>query len=99
MATHSYENIYLQIVPVKVKATEGENFENFSLLDSGSQSTLIREYFANKLKLNGTKGSITLSTVKERREPIKVKEFFLTILDDEQENALHISIYHTKKYV
>ena len=96
MATHSYENIYLQIVPVKVKATEGENF---SLLDSGSQSTLIREDFANKLKFNGTKGSITLSTVKERGEPIKVKEFFLTILDDEQENALHISIYHTKKYV
>ena len=99
MATHSYENIYLQIVPVKVKATEGENFENFSLLDSGGQSTLIKEDFANKMKLNGTKGSITLSTVKERGEPIKVKEFFLTILDDEQENALHISIYHTKKYV
>ena len=33
---------------------------------------------------------ITRSTVKERGEPIKVKEVSLTILDGEQENALHM---------
>ena len=40
--------------------------------------------------MNGAKIWITRSTVKERGEPIKVKEVSLTILDGEQENALHI---------
>ena len=103
MATHSYESIQLQNVPVKVKASKGENFESFALLDTGRQRTRIREDFENKLKLNGVKRSIALSTVstaKEQREPIKVKEVSLTILDDAKENAYtYMQIHHAEKYV
>ena len=34
--------------------------------------------------------SFTLSTVKEKEEPNKVKEASYSVLNDEQENALHI---------
>ena len=34
MEAHSYESIYLQIVPYKVKVSDGENFITFALLDS-----------------------------------------------------------------
>ena len=40
MGAHSYESIYLKSFSVKVKASDGENFESFTLLDSGGRSTL-----------------------------------------------------------
>lgn len=40
MGTHSYESIYLKSFSVKIKASDGENFESFAFLDSGSRSTL-----------------------------------------------------------
>ena len=48
MEAHSYESIYLQIVPYKVKVTDGENFVTFALLDSRSQSTLNLNWMERK---------------------------------------------------
>ena len=36
MAEYSFENIYLQIASVKVKASDGENFETLLLLQKHS---------------------------------------------------------------
>ena len=85
MAAYSFENIYLQIASVKVKAGDEENFETLLYY----KNTLIRLDYANKLKLNAVK---TFTTVKESGGPVKVNEVFLKIFDDEQENALCIPV-------
>ena len=88
MAAYSFENIYLQIASVKVKASDGENFETLLYY----KNTLIRLDYAQKLKLNAVK---TFTTVKESGGLIKVNEVFLKIFDDEQENALCIPVLFT----
>ena len=88
MAAYSFENIYLQIASVKVKAGDGENFETLLYY----KNTLIRLDYSNKLKLNAVK---TFTTVKESGGPVKVNEVFLKIFDDEQENALCIPVLFT----
>ena len=40
----------MQILPVKVKTIDGRTAKTYALLDNGSQSTLIRDYFAQGLK-------------------------------------------------
>ena len=43
----------LQIVPVKVKSKDGKFISTYVLLDSGSESTLIREDVLKRLDLEG----------------------------------------------
>ena len=52
MVAHSYESIYLQIVPYKVKVTDGENFVTFAVLDSRSQSALNWNWMKRKYELH-----------------------------------------------
>ena len=52
MVAHSYESIYLQIVPYKVKVTDGENFVTFAVLDSRSQSALNWNWMERKYELH-----------------------------------------------
>ena len=48
-------------------------------LDTGSQSTLIREDFAAELKLHGNKTKIKMSSIKDQGESIVAHEVDLTI--------------------
>ena len=45
------QNIYLQTVPIKVRATNGEHISTYALLDTRCESTLIRSDFAKRLNL------------------------------------------------
>ena len=47
------ERVFLQIVSVNVMKNDGRTNSTFAFLDSGIQSTLIREDFAKQLKLKG----------------------------------------------
>ena len=81
----------MQILPVKVKTTDGRTTRTYALLDSGSQSPLIRDDFAQGLKLKGYKKTVSISSVIDEVEEVKVKEVSLRIQDIKQENKLHIS--------
>ena len=58
LTTHSTENMYLQIIPIKIQMTN-----TYALLDSGSQSTLIREGLTKHLKLKTGRTKIKISAV------------------------------------
>ena len=80
----------MQILPVKVKTIDGRTTTTYVLLDNDSQSTLIRDNFAQGLKLKGYKKTISVSSVIDEVE-VKVKEVSLRIQDIKEENELYIS--------
>ena len=79
MATHKSNEVFLQIVPVLIYSSTGKREKTYALLDTGSQSTLIREDFAAELKLNGTKTKIKMSSIKDQGETITVHAIDLKI--------------------
>ena len=50
MTKEPSKRVLMQILPVKVKTIDGRTAKTYALLDNGSQSTLIRDYFAQGLK-------------------------------------------------
>ena len=60
------------MVLVKVIKNDGETISTFTLLDNGSQSTLIREDFAKQLKLKGYSRAISISSIADEQESVKV---------------------------
>ena len=80
----------MQILPVKVKTID-ERTTTYALLDSGSQSTLIRSDFVKSSKLKGYKKTISISSAIDEVEEVKVEEVSLRIQDAKEENELQIS--------
>ena len=74
MSTHESNEVYLQIAPVLISSSTGKRKKTYALLDTGSQSTLIRADFAAELKLHGNKTKIKMSSIKDRGESIIVHE-------------------------
>ena len=79
MSTHQSNEVYLQIVPVLISKSIGKREKTCALLDTGSQSTLIREDFAAELKLHGNKTKIKMSSIKDQGENIIAHEVDLKI--------------------
>ena len=79
MSTHESNEVYLQIVPVLISSSMGKREKTYALLDTGSQSTLIREDFAAELKLHGNKTKIKMSSSKDQGESIIAHEVYLKI--------------------
>ena len=79
MSTHGRNEDYLQIVPVLISGSTGKMEKAYILLDTGSQSTLIRETFVTELKLHGNKSKIKMSSIKDQGESIIVHEADLRI--------------------
>ena len=82
--------IYLQVVPVKLMAPNGNVLLTYALLDSGSQTTLIKEDAAKMLKMNGNKKSIRITTIKDAEESLAVREVSLEISSRDEEYRLKI---------
>ena len=90
----------MQILPVSDKTIDGRTTLTYALLDNGSQSTLIRDDFAQALKLKGYKKTISISSVIDEIEEVKTKEVSLRIQDMKEEKGIvHFSINSTEKYV
>ena len=93
----SEQDMYLQVVPVILKAPGGRKVNTFALLDSGSHATFVRSDLASKLKLEGIKRSVNINTINERASELTVKEVGLDIISVDGKhcfpirNALSIS--------
>ena len=79
ISTHESNELYLQIIPVLLSSSTGKREKTYALLDTGSQSTLIKEDFATELKLHGYKTKIKMSSIKDQEESIIVHEADLRI--------------------
>ena len=66
----------IQILSVKVKTTDGRTRTTYGLPNYGNQST-----FAQGLKLKGYKKTISISSVIDEVEEVKVKEVSFRIQD------------------
>ena len=79
MPTHESNEVYPQLAPVLKSSSTGKREKTYALLDTGSQSTLIRENIAAELKLHGNKTKIKMSSIKDKGESIIVHEVDLRI--------------------
>ena len=79
MISEHKDCVYLQIVPVELEADNGSRVSTNALLDTGSQSTLIRSDIAKLLHLKGIKRNLSISTIKDKGESMEVDEVNLTI--------------------
>ena len=86
----------MQIVPVKVHGKGNGTFDTYALLDSGSQSTLIRDDDAKRLGLKGKRKFVHIATVKDQAESIQVEEFGVKVSSRDGEYHVDIdSVYAT----
>ena len=76
--TSTIKDVFLQIVPVTLHANN-KSIETYALLDNGSQSTFLRQDIAKRLKLKGKERIISLTTVKDQSESVKVEEISLDV--------------------
>ena len=91
------QRVFLQIVLVKVMKNDGKTISTFALLDNGSQSTLISEYFAKQLKLKAYSRTINRSSIEDELESVKVKEISLKIYDMDHKNEVEVEAYTLPK--
>ena len=67
MPTHKSNRFYLQIVPLLMSSSIGKREKTYALLDTESQSSLIREDFVPELKLHEKKiYKIKISSIKDQ---------------------------------
>nr|CAB3263162.1 uncharacterized protein LOC104265735 [Phallusia mammillata] len=67
MSTHA-ESVYLNIVPVKVTASNGRKLETYAFLDQGSTTTLCDKRLIEQLDVGGRKTTYSLTTVSDRSQ-------------------------------
>ncbi|KAK3748900.1 hypothetical protein QZH41_002891 [Actinostola sp. cb2023] len=67
-------HVQYMIVPIVVTSQEGSNVQTFALLDSGSQTSLVLEDFANKVGLDGVTSTLHLGTVNSRDEAVRSRK-------------------------
>ena len=66
--------VLLQIVPIAVATSNGVEVNTFALLDSGSQTSLILENFADAIGLVGEDSPLQLGTINSSGEPIRSRK-------------------------
>ena len=50
-------------MPVKISSVNGKELKTYSILGDCSQATLVREDFAEKLGMKGTKVDVSIGTI------------------------------------
>ena len=63
-----------QIVPIVVATPKGVKVSTFALLDSGSQTSLILESFADAIGLDGENGPLQLGTINSSGRPVRSRK-------------------------
>jgi len=83
--------VYLQVVSVEL--AYGNNIvRTYGLLDSGSQSTLIRKDVAKQLELSGQEQNLNISTINDKGKALKVMETSLKVNSIANYNSITIDV-------
>lgn len=83
--------VYLSVVPVQLVGSGSAIVSTYSLLDSGSQSTLLQQDIAKRLKLRTVRKTISISAIKDTGKPLKVQETALEVESKENGSKIQIS--------
>ena len=86
------QNICLHIVPIKVRATNGEYILTYTVLDIGRKNTLILSDFAKRLNLRKKPKIVNISNIKDSAEMLNVDDVKLYVIDEENTSSFHINI-------
>ena len=81
------QNIYPKIALIETRATKGEHISTYSLLDTGSESTMIRKDFSKRLNLRKNSKIVNISSIKYSGELV-IK---LYVIDEEDTPNFHIN--------
>ena len=84
---------------MKVKSGNGIVIPTYALLGSESQSKLIREDFAGQLNLKGKGIATNISSIKDKREELKVNQYSLTVSAKYQEQSFGIKSFDSLKFL
>ena len=84
--------VFLSVVPVRLKGLDSSSIITYALLDTGSQSTLIRSDIANKLKLKKKDRKITITTINDTGSKTRVKETSLRV--ENKDDGVGVDIEH-----
>ncbi|XP_066919295.1 uncharacterized protein [Clytia hemisphaerica] len=84
--------VYLSVVPVKLQGLDSSSITTYALLDTGSQSTLVRDDVAKKLKLKKKDKKITITTINDIGTKTKVKETSMRV--ENRDDGIGVNIDH-----
>lgn len=86
--------VLLRVVPVQVKAQNGNSMTTFALLDGGSTSTLMSSALADKLGSDGVSREVYFDTVlgSEQSVNVKMADFDISALPDRREDDAPIQL-------
>ncbi|XP_066928372.1 uncharacterized protein [Clytia hemisphaerica] len=84
--------VYLSVVPVKLQGLDSSSITTYALLDTGSQSTLVRNDVAKKLKLKKKDKKITITTINDIGTKTKVKETSMRV--ENRDDGIGVNIDH-----
>ena len=90
--SESNATVFLSVVPVKLHGLDSSSTTTYALLDSGSQSTLIRADVASKLKLKKKERRVTITTINDSGSKRKAKETSLRV--ENREDGTGVDINH-----
>ena len=82
------ESVALPMVPVKVKAHGSDPVITFAFLDSGSNSTFCSEQLLQRLKIEGKKTNLSLSTIHAENSPVECQVVDLELYDPDENERL-----------
>lgn len=71
--------VLLQIVPIAVATSGGIKVNTFSLLDSGSETSLILEEFADAIGLVGEDSRLQLGPINSSGEPVRSRKVLFRV--------------------
>ena len=83
------KSVILLIVAVTVHVGD-KSFDTYALLDDGSQSTLLRREFFDKMGVKGKPKKILETTVKDDPQPVTVDELSMVVSARDGTNSLEI---------
>ena len=87
------KTVILLVVAVTIHI-DGKCFDTFALLDDGSQSTLLRREFFDKMGVAGRPKQLLEATVKDDPQPVTVDELSMVVSHRDGSNRLNLkSVY------
>lgn len=84
--------VYLKVVLLKVKSGYAILIPAYTILDNGSQSTLIREDFSRQLVLKGKANKVNINSINNKVEKFKVSLYSLLVHDKPQKQPFDLKL-------
>jgi hypothetical protein len=90
MINSSQTEVFLKVVPVKLKGRNGSSLFTYAILDDCSRSTLIREDIAKQLGLKGKPKYMNLNTVKGEGDSVLLRVDTLDVAARDESYSVNV---------